>query len=57
MSNALDDAFGDVDIELASGVVIEKQKGLGANHQNIVDAHGDQILADKFVAVVVDGDF
>ena len=57
MSNALDYALSDVYVEFASGVIIEKKKGFGADHQHVVDAHGHQILADEVVAVVVDGDF
>ena len=47
-------AFGDPgddlravgDVQFSGGVVIEKEKRLGALHDDVVDAHGDQIDAD-----------
>ena len=45
-----------VDVELADGEVIEEEQRLGALHDEVVDAHGDQIDADGGVAPGVDGD-
>ena len=55
MGNALDDPFGNVHIEPACGVIIQKQKRFSTDHEHVVDAHGHQILTDAIVATVVDG--
>ena len=40
--------------ELAGGEVIEEQQRFGALHDQIVDAHRDQVDSDRIVAVMVD---
>ena len=49
--DALDDVGGDVDVELAAGEVVEEEQRLGALHEDVVDAHRDEIDADRVVAV------
>ena len=49
--DALDDVGGDVDVELAAGEVVEEEQRLGALHQDVVDAHRDEVDADGVVAV------
>ena len=44
------------DIELAASEIVEEEQRLGALHDKVVDAHGDQIDADAAVASAVDGD-
>ena len=55
--DALDDAFGNVDVQCAGGIVVEKQERLGAGNQDVVDAHSHQILADLVMAAGVNGEF
>ena len=54
------DAFhhdgGGVHVQLAGGVIVEKEKRLRALHHDVVDAHGDQILADAVKTACVDGE-
>ena len=40
-----------VDVELAAREVIEEEKRLGAEREDVVDAHRDEIDADGVVAV------
>src|SRR5690606_20817037 len=47
--DALDDSGSRLDIQLAGGEVIEERQRLGALHDEIVDAHGDQVYADRVV--------
>jgi hypothetical protein len=47
--DALDDALGDVDVQLPARVVVEEEQRLGALHEDVVDAHRDQVLADRVV--------
>ena len=44
--DAFDHPRRGVHIQLAGGVIIQKEKRLGALHDNVVDAHRHQILAD-----------
>jgi hypothetical protein len=44
-------------IELAGGEIVEEEQRLGALHDKVVDAHGDQVDADRVVPAGVDGDF
>ena len=53
--DAFDDPRRDVDIQAGSGVVVEEEEGLGADDEAVVHAHGNKILADAIVAVMVDG--
>src|SRR3546814_17384780 len=48
--DAADHGHGGVDIELAGGEVVEEEQRLGALHQHVVDAHADQVAADRVVA-------
>ncbi|MGF6655670.1 hypothetical protein OKW34_006260 [Paraburkholderia youngii] len=49
--NALHDGRRRADIELAAGEIVEEKQRLGALHEDVVDAHRDQILADRVVLV------
>ena len=51
LGNATDDGSGGIDIELAAGEIIEEEQRFGAKHQNVIDAHRDQILADGIVTI------
>ena len=42
---------GDINIEFAGGVIIQEQQRLGSHDRNIVAAHGDQVDADRIVAI------
>jgi hypothetical protein len=53
--DAFDHGGGGIHVELAAGEVVEEEQRLGALHQDVVDAHGDQVLADGVVAVPVEG--
>ena len=56
LHDARDDAFADADIEFPAGVVIQEKQGLGALHDHVVGAHGDQIDAHAVRgALSVDG--
>src|SRR3546814_6418674 len=48
--DAADHGHGGVDIELAGGEVVEEEQRLGALHQHVVDAHADQVAADRVAA-------
>ena len=54
--DAGDDALGDRQVENAGGVVVEKEERFRAGHQQVVDAHRHEVLADVVVALVVDGE-
>ena len=54
--NAADDGRTLVRIELAGGEIVEEEQRLGALHDEIVDAHGNEVDADRVVLVGVDGD-
>jgi len=43
-------------VELSGGVVVEKVQRLGALHDDVVGAHGDQIDADATVSIAIDGE-
>jgi hypothetical protein len=45
-----DDGDGRVDVELSGGEVIEEEQRLGALDEDVVDAHADQVDADRVVA-------
>ena len=49
--DAADHADRGIDIELAGGEIVEEEQRLGTLHQHVVDAHGDQIDADRVVAI------
>ena len=46
----------DVRRELSGGEIIEEEQGLGALHDDVVHAHGDEVDADRVVDASVDGD-
>ena len=52
--DALDHALGDVDVELAGGVIIQKEQRFGSLHDDVVDAHRHEIDADGVVAAGLD---
>ena len=54
--DAGDHAFRDAVLQLAGGEIIEEEQRLCALHDQIVDAHGDQIDADRVMAVMLDGE-
>ena len=52
--DARDHALGDAVVELAGGEIVEEEQRLGALHDQVVDAHRDQVDADGIVPVMVD---
>src|SRR5215469_17450611 len=50
------DSPRDAELELAGGEIIEEEQRLGALHNEIVDAHGDEIDADRVVPAGEDGE-
>ena len=48
--DALDDIRGDGDVETLADVIVEEEQRLGALHENVVDAHRDEVDADRVVA-------
>ena len=50
VGDAGDHPLGDADVELAGGEVVEEEQRLGAGHGHVVDAHRDQVDADRVVA-------
>ena len=42
------------DVQLAGRVVVEEEQGLRALHDDVVDAHGDEVDADRVVPPGVD---
>ena len=42
------------DLELAGGEIVEEEQRLGALHDEVVDAHGDEVDADRVVLAGVD---
>ncbi len=54
--NAGNDGRADFGLEFSTSVVVEKKERFGALHNQVVDAHGDQVDADGFVAAGLDGD-
>ncbi len=53
LGDARDDIGGSVDIEAAGGVVIEEEEGCRTLHDEVVDAHGDEIDADGCVVAQI----
>ena len=51
LGNALDDALGRVDVKFAAAEIVKKEDAARALHQNVVDAHGNQILSYRVVAI------
>ena len=51
--NSRDDPGGDVHVQPLRYVVVEKEKGFGADHQDVVDRHSHKVDADLVVRVVL----
>ena len=51
-----DDRRALIRVELAGGEIVEEEQRLGALHDQVVDAHGDEVDADRVVPAGVDGD-
>ncbi len=49
-------ALATVHVELAAGEIVEEEQRLGALHDEVVDAHGDEVDADRGVLAGIDGD-
>ena len=54
--DAGDDGGGGGDVELSGREVVEEEQRLRALHDEIVDAHGDEVDADGVVDAALDGD-
>ena len=54
--NAADDGRTLVGVELAGGEVVEEKQRFGTLHDEVVDAHGDEVDADRVMLVGIDGD-
>ncbi len=54
--DALDHVGRDVDVELAAGEVVEEEQRLGALHEDVVDAHRDEVDADGVVPAEREGE-
>ena len=54
-TDAGDHGRSGVDVQFASGIVVEEEEGLGALHDQVIDAHGHQIDAHGVVLLQVDG--
>ena len=44
-------------VQPGTGEIVQKEQGFRALHQDIVDAHGNQVYADGIVPVQFDGEF
>ena len=51
VGHALDDLGHVLGLDMANGDVIEEEQRLGAGGEDVVHAHGDEILADRLVTV------
>ncbi len=49
--DAADHARRSVDVQPAAGEVVEEEQRLGTLHQDVIDAHADEVDADAVVAV------
>ena len=56
LGDALDDVAAVVDVERAGGEIVEEEERLGALHDEVVDAHRDEVDADRAVLAALDGD-
>ena len=56
IGDARDDGCALIGIELAGCEIVEEEERLGPLHDEVVDAHGDEIDADRIVDAGVDGD-
>ena len=51
VGHALDDLCHVLGLDVADGNVVQEEQRLGARSQNVVDAHGDQVLAHRLVTI------
>ena len=51
LGDAADDARAGLDVERAGREVVEEEQRLGAGDEHVVDAHRDEVDADRVVAV------
>ena len=56
LGDAGDDRRALLGVELAGGEIVEEEQRLGALHDEVVDAHGDEVDADRVVLAGFDGD-
>src|ERR1700733_3647162 len=56
LGDALHDRRHDVLVELAGCKIIQEKQWLGALNDNVVDAHGHQVDADRVVHAALNGD-
>ncbi len=56
-SNACNDAFGNAVVELPGGKIVEDEQRFCPLHDQVVDAHRDQIDTDLVVSIMIDGQF
>ena len=54
LADARDHAPGHAGLQLAAGIIVEKEQRLRALHDQVVDAHRDQVDADALMPVVLD---
>ena len=54
-ADAGDHGSGSVHVQFAGGIVVEEEEGLGALHDEVIDAHGDQVDPHGVVLLQVDG--
>ncbi len=54
--DALDDIGGDADVEPLAREVVEEEQRLGALDEDVVDAHRDEVDADRVVPVEREGE-
>ena len=51
VGHALDNLCHVLGLDVADGNIVQEEQRLGARSQNVVDAHGDQVLAHRLVAI------
>src|SRR3989304_8780508 len=56
LADATNDLLGDTIVQLAGGEVVEEEQRFRALHDEVVDAHGDQVDADGAVAIEFNGE-
>ena len=56
LRNTDDHPLGHIHIEFRRRVIVEKEEWLGTVDEHVVHAHGDQILANLVVAIMLDGE-
>ena len=56
LRDPLDDARRRLHVERGGGEIVEEEERLGALHDEVVDAHRDEVDADRAVLAAIDGD-